>query len=103
MKKVLILGAGMVSRPIVKYLLNQPDYHIKMASRTVSKAEAIINSHERGKAEALDVSDDKHLEDLVADSDVTVSLLPYAYHVKVANFCIKHKKHLVTTSMLVKI
>ena len=53
MRRILILGAGMVSQPIVKYLLNQPDYHVKMASRTISKAEAVIGSHERGQAEEL--------------------------------------------------
>jgi saccharopine dehydrogenase-like NADP-dependent oxidoreductase len=98
MKKILILGAGMVSRPIVKYLLDQPDYYVKMASRTVGKADAIIDSHERGESEQFNVSDDKHLEKLVSEADVTVSLLPYEFHVKVANFCIKHKKHLITTS-----
>ena len=98
MKKILVLGAGMVSRPLVRYLLDQPDYFVKMASRTVSKAEKIINSHERGEAEALNVSDEKQLEKLISESDVTVSFLPYTYHVKVAKLCIKHKKHLVTTS-----
>ena len=98
MKRILVLGAGMISKPLVRYLLDQPDYHVKMASRTVSKAEKIIDSHKRGEAEALNVSDDVQLEKLVSESDVTVSLLPYTYHVKVAKLCIKHKKHLVTTS-----
>ncbi len=98
MKRILVLGAGMISKPLVRYLLDQPDYHVKMASRTVSKAEKIIDSHKRGEAEVLNVSDNVQLEKLVSESDVTVSLLPYAYHVKVAKLCIKHKKHLVTTS-----
>jgi len=98
MKNVLILGAGMVSRPIVHYLLDQPGIFVTMASRTVSKAEKIINNHQDGQPLALDISDDSRLEELVTKSDVIVSLLPYSYHVKVAKFCIKHQKHLVTTS-----
>ena len=98
MKKILVLGAGLVSRPLVRYLLDQPDYHVKMASRTVSKAEKIINSHERGEAIELNISDESKLEKLVTKSDIVVSLLPYTYHVKVAKLCIKHKKHMVTTS-----
>ena len=98
MKKVLVLGAGMVSRPVVRYLLDQPGYHVTMASRTVSKAERIIDNHDRGQAEALNVMDDAKLEQLISACDVTVSLLPYTYHVKVARLCIKHMKHLVTTS-----
>ena len=27
MKKVLILGAGLVARPLVRYLLDQPDFN----------------------------------------------------------------------------
>lgn len=97
-KDVLVLGAGMVSRPLVVYLLDQPGFSVTMASRTVSKVKKIIGNRSNGKAVELDVSDDAAVEKLVSKSDLTVSLLPYTYHVKVANFCIKHKKHLVTTS-----
>jgi len=94
----LVLGAGMVSRPLVRYLLDQPDFTVTMASRTVSKAERIINGHPDGKALSLDVSNDTQLEHLVSESDLAVSLLPYPFHVKVAELCIKHGKHTVTTS-----
>jgi saccharopine dehydrogenase-like NADP-dependent oxidoreductase len=98
MKKVLVLGAGMVSRPLVRYLLEQDNFKLTMASRTVSKAEKIINGHPDGKAVSLNVKNDSELEKLISEHDLTVSLLPYRYHVKVANFCIKHKKNMLTTS-----
>ncbi len=50
MKKVLVLGAGLVSRPLVRYLLDQPGFRVTVASRTVSKAEALIAGHPGGKA-----------------------------------------------------
>ena len=95
---ILILGAGLVSRPLVRYLLDLPNFKVIMASRTVSKAEKIIDGHPDGTAISLNVKDEGQLEELISNSDLTVSLLPYIYHVKVANFCIKHKKHMVTTS-----
>jgi saccharopine dehydrogenase (NADP+, L-glutamate forming) len=98
MKKILVLGAGMVSRPMIRYLLDQPDFHVIMASRTVSKAEQMIDGHPQGEAFSLDVNDDAKVEDFVSKADVVVSLLPYTFHVKVAEMCIKHKKHLITTS-----
>jgi saccharopine dehydrogenase (NADP+, L-glutamate forming) len=98
MKKILVLGAGMVSRPMIQYLLDQPDFHVIMASRTVSKAEQMIDGHPQGEAFSLDVNDDKKVEDFVSKADVVVSLLPYTYHVKVAEMCIKHKKQMITTS-----
>jgi saccharopine dehydrogenase-like NADP-dependent oxidoreductase len=98
MKKILVLGAGMVSRPMIQYLLGQPDYHVIMASRTVSKAEQMIDGHPKGEAFSLDVNDDRKVEDFVSKADLVVSLLPYTYHVKIAEMCIKHKKQMVTTS-----
>ena len=97
-KKVLILGAGLVSKPHVEYLLNQPDFLVTVASRTVSKAEKLVNGHERGKAIALNVKNDEKLSKLISEHDLAVSLLPYTFHPKVAKECIKHKKHMVTTS-----
>jgi saccharopine dehydrogenase (NADP+, L-glutamate forming) len=98
MKKILVLGAGMVSRPLVRYLLEIPDFSVVMASRTKSKAEKIINGHPHGIPLALDVSDEKTMESLITDTNVSVSLLPYQYHPMVAKYCITHKKHMVTTS-----
>jgi len=95
---VLILGAGLVSRPLVKYLLDHPSFSVTMASRTKQKAEKIIDKHPYGTAVELNVDDIVLLEKLISDSDIVVSLLPYNYHVKVAKICIKHSKHLITTS-----
>jgi saccharopine dehydrogenase-like NADP-dependent oxidoreductase len=98
MKKVLVLGAGLVTRPHVRYLLDVPDLEVIVASRTVSKAQALINGHPRGRAVALNVENETALEDLIGHADLSVSMLPYIYHPKVAALCVKHRKHMVTTS-----
>jgi saccharopine dehydrogenase-like NADP-dependent oxidoreductase len=98
MKKVLILGAGLVTRPHVRYLLDVPEFEVTVASRTVSRAEALVNGHPRGKAVALDVSDEGALEALIQETDLAVSMLPYIYHPTVAALCVKHRTHMVTTS-----
>ena len=100
MKNVLVLGAGLVSRPLVRYLLNVPEFRVTVASRTVSKAVKLIDGHPQGKAIELNVKNDAQLEELVSKCDLAISLLPYTYHVKVAELCIKHKKHMVTTSYI---
>jgi saccharopine dehydrogenase-like NADP-dependent oxidoreductase len=97
MKKVLILGAGMVVRPIVKYLLKK-DYYVTVATRTKSKAEAMIEGHPNGTSVAWTVDREDELDSMVESNDLTVSLLPYAYHLMVAKKCIAHKKNMVTTS-----
>ena len=101
MKKVLVLGAGMVAKPLVRYLLDH-DFQVKVATRTVSKAEKIIANHPKGIAEQLDVEDIAKVEKFVSESDLCISLLPYIHHVMIAKFCVKHKKHCVTTSYVSK-
>jgi len=97
MKKVLILGAGMVAKPMVKYLLEK-GINVIVASRTLSKAENLIEGHSNGKAIGWTIKEKDVLHKLVEDSDCVVSLLPYTYHVEVAGVCIEHKTDMVTTS-----
>ena len=99
MKRVLVLGAGLVAGPLVRYLLDQPGYHLTVASRTLGKAQALVGDHPQGRALAFDITQDgAKLGGLVADADLVVSLLPYIYHVQVAEQCVRHRCHLVTTS-----
>jgi saccharopine dehydrogenase-like NADP-dependent oxidoreductase len=97
MKKVLILGAGLVVRPIVKHLLNK-GIQVTVATRTKSKAEEMIAGHPNGIAVAWTVEDEDTLSKMIADHDLSVSLLPYLHHLLVAKYCLMHKKNMVTTS-----
>lgn len=98
MKKVLVLGAGLVTRPLVRYLLDQPDFHVTVASRTVSKADALVAGHPSGTTMTLLADDTEKLAKLVIEHDLAVSLLPAPLHPIVAELCIKNRKHMVTTS-----
>ncbi len=97
MKKVLILGAGMVVKPIVTYLLER-DYLVTVATRTKSKADDIIQGHKNGRSVQWTVDDTATLEKMIKEHDLTVSLLPWIHHIMVAKHCIRHKKNMVTTS-----
>lgn len=97
MKKVLILGAGMVVKPIVTYLLEK-GFEVTVATRTKSKAEAMIGGHPNGHAISWVIEDEKGLASMVASHDLTVSLLPWIHHISVAKQCIAHKRNMVTTS-----
>ncbi len=99
MKKVLILGAGLVSKPMVEYLLNE-GFEVTIATRTKDKADKLLKGHPHGKSVAWVTEDMDALSSMVKDTDLAVSLLPYRYHVQVALECLKHKKHLVTTSYI---
>lgn len=97
MKKVLILGAGMVVKPIVTYLLDK-GFKVTVATRTKSKAEAMIGGHPNGSAVSWVVEDEHGLSEMVSAHDLTVSLLPWTHHITVAKQCIAHRRNMVTTS-----
>ena len=98
MKKILILGAGLVAKPLVRYLLDKPEFQVEIATRTISKAEKLIDGHPRGTAKTLNLKDQDGLKKEVAGADLVISMVPYAFHPTVARFCIEHRKHMVTTS-----
>ncbi len=98
MQTVLVLGAGLVTRPLVRYLLDQPDFQVVVASRTVSKAEKLIDGHRRGIAKTLLIQDANLLRELISESDLAISLVPYAHHPTVAKLCLELGKPMVTTS-----
>ena len=97
MKKVLVLGAGWVSRPLVRYLMDS-GFEVTVASRTVSKAEKLIEGHSLGRALSLNVDDVQAMRKLVQNCDVAVSLLPATRHLEVARACLDMGKHMATTS-----
>jgi saccharopine dehydrogenase-like NADP-dependent oxidoreductase len=92
-----VLGAGLVAKPLVHYLL-QKGYRVIVASRTVSKAEALIAGFQNGEAHALLSDDEPKLAAFVKECDLAVSLLPPPQHPVVAKHCIANKKQMVTTS-----
>ena len=98
MKKVLVLGAGLVARALVRYLLAQEGFEVEVVSRTLGKAQALVGDAKNGSAEQLDVDNQAELERLISKADLSISLLPYVYHPLVAKLCIKHKKAMVSAS-----
>ncbi len=98
MKHVLCLGAGLVARPYIDYLLKK-GFQVTVASRTVSKAERMVNGHANGIPVAFDIQrEPERLKELVKPADLVTSLLPYTHHVTVANECLRQGKHMATTS-----
>jgi saccharopine dehydrogenase (NADP+, L-glutamate forming) len=97
MYKVLILGTGLVVKPMVEYLLKN-NFRLMIASPMKERADAMINGNPLGSSLDWSMDDPAMLEKLIAECDITVSLLPYKYHSDVALVCLRHGKSLVTTS-----
>jgi saccharopine dehydrogenase-like NADP-dependent oxidoreductase len=97
MKKVLILGAGLIAKPMVEYLLGN-GFSLMIASPMKERADEMINGNRLGNSLDWSMDDTETLRKLVNEYDITVSLLPYKLHTDVARVCLKYKKPLVTAS-----
>jgi len=97
MKKVLILGAGLVVKPMVTYLLRR-EYQVTIASPMKDRADEMIQGNPHGVAINWTMDEDEKLGEMIRDHDLTVSFLPYVFHVQVAKKCLKYKKNMVTAS-----
>ncbi len=100
MKKVAILGAGFVTEPLAGYLMDECAYDVVIATRTPSKAEKIIGGRRNGTAMAWVAEQHDALDTLVREVDLVVSMIPPHMHIPVAEACLRHRKHLVTTSYI---
>ena len=87
----------MVVKPMVEYLL-QNNFQLLIASPMKERADEMIRGNPDGSSLDWSMDDPATLEKLVAEYDITVSLLPYKFHVDVARICLRFGKSLVTTS-----
>lgn len=100
MKKVAILGAGLVTEPLAHYLMDECEHQVVIATRTPSKAEQIIDGRSNGRFMPWLSGQHDVLDRLVQEVDLVVSMIPPTMHIPVAKACLRHRKHLVTTSYI---
>ena len=98
MKRILVLGAGRVAGPCIRYLLRQQDMEVTVMDMDVHRARQLVGDSQNGKV--LRGNTPGEFEAEIAKSDVVVDLLPSHLHVEIAKLCLKHKKHLVNPSYL---
>lgn len=95
-KKVLILGAGYVSEPVVEYLSRDSSLSLTIVSALKNEADKLANKYERCSPMLLDVTRSRdELEKLIKSHHCVISLLPYSFHASVAELCVKYKVRVV--------
>lgn len=100
MKHVLVLGAGLVSTPLVRYFLARRDWRLTVAADNISRVEPLIAERSRARGVRVDVSDVTVMRSLMRDADVVVNLLPASMLPEVANAAIEERKPMVSTSYI---
>ncbi|PLB39771.1 saccharopine dehydrogenase (NADP+, L-glutamate-forming) [Aspergillus candidus] len=95
--KVLMLGAGFVTRPTLD-ILSESGVAVTVACRTLESARALSAGVKNATPISLDVTNDQALDAELAKHDLVISLIPYTFHAVVIKSAIRTKKHVVTTS-----
>ncbi|NVO32050.1 saccharopine dehydrogenase family protein [Hymenobacter lapidiphilus] len=102
MPRILLLGAGRSAASLINYLLHHAPtegWRLTIADVQPAHLAPVLAAHsEYAQAVPFDVHDENLLEELVADADVVVSMLPALFHAPVARACVRHGRHLATAS-----
>jgi saccharopine dehydrogenase-like NADP-dependent oxidoreductase len=100
MKKVLVLGAGRVSRPCVDYLGRLDDTVVHVADVSEDNLRQTVAGIPGAKTHVCDAGGQ---EDLLLEEikpDIVVNLLPPAFMAPIARECLKHRTPLVHPAYL---
>uniref|UniRef100_A0A3Q4BTD7 Alpha-aminoadipic semialdehyde synthase, mitochondrial n=1 Tax=Mola mola TaxID=94237 RepID=A0A3Q4BTD7_MOLML len=101
MKRVLLLGSGYVSGPVIEYLTRDERTQVTVGSVQLKQAEELAAKYPNTIPIMLDASSKEgHVDSLIQDHDLVISMLPYTFHPLVAKRCIKRKVNMVTASYL---
>lgn len=105
MKKILILGAGLSSSSLIKYLLDHSaeyDWKIKVGDVSLELATKKIANHKNGEALKFDVFNEQQRIEEIQNADVVISMLPARFHHLVAENCVEFGKNMITASYVSK-
>ncbi|MCZ6899660.1 MAG: saccharopine dehydrogenase NADP-binding domain-containing protein [Bacteroidetes bacterium] len=101
MKKIILLGAGLSTSTLIRYLLKtckEQQWELVVGDIDVQEAEKKIAGHEAGIACQFDLSNQSQTEQLINQANLVISMLPASYHPQVAKMCGEIGKHLLTAS-----
>ncbi len=105
MENILILGAGLSSSTMIKYLLDHSEkygWKITVGDISIETAKKKIAGHPNGTAIQFDIKDEKLKINSIKNADVVVSFLPAFMHPLVAKTCVELGKHMVSASYVSK-
>ena len=103
MKSILILGAGLSSSSLIRYLLQhsiEQNWKVYVVDQNIDLLNKKIANHPNGIALNINAlnRDERILE--IKKADIVISMLPAIYHPEIAKDCILLKKNLITPSYI---
>ncbi len=103
MKTILVLGAGLSSSSLIRYLLDhstENDWQIRIVDRDMSLVQQKIGGHKNGVALSFNALEASERLPEIEKADLVISMLPARFHLEVAEDCISTKTNLITPSYI---
>ncbi|MCF6366205.1 MAG: saccharopine dehydrogenase NADP-binding domain-containing protein [Bacteroidales bacterium] len=105
MNKIFLIGAGLSASTLINYLLDNSEEHnwkLRVGDFSLETAKKKIKGHKNAEAIKFDIYDEMQRDEEIKNADIVISMLPARMHHMVAEYCIKHKKDMVTASYVSK-
>ncbi|EGW06535.1 Alpha-aminoadipic semialdehyde synthase, mitochondrial [Cricetulus griseus] len=99
-KKVLVLGSGYVSGPVLEYLSRDNKIEITVGSDMTNQMQQLSKKYNINPVSVTIGKQEEKLQSLIASQDLVISLLPYALHPVVAKACISNRVNMITASYI---
>src|SRR4051812_23639943 len=103
MQTILIAGAGKSSIYLIQYLLTyapRNKWKVIVADGDANVIKEKTGSSTFAEAAVIDITNAAEREPLVKQADIVISLMPPHLHIHLAKDCLKHRKHLITSSYI---
>lgn len=103
MKTILILGAGLSSSSLIRYLLEKSvenNWQLRIVDQDMELVKTKINGHSNGTALSFNALDSDERRPEIEKADLVISMLPARFHIGVAEDCIALKTNLITPSYI---
>ena len=102
MRNILILGAGLSSTTLIKYLLDHSEnqWVVRVGDIRLENAQEKIRNHPNGEAFAFDVHNVDQRTEEIRLAQIVISMLPARMHHLVAETCVEVGRDMVTASYL---
>jgi len=103
MKNILVLGAGLSSSSLIRYLLENSmknDWQVRIVDQDIELVKSKIDGHINGEALVFNALDENERRPEIEKADLVISMLPARFHIGVAEDCISLKTNLITPSYI---
>ncbi|NRA11361.1 MAG: saccharopine dehydrogenase NADP-binding domain-containing protein [Crocinitomicaceae bacterium] len=103
MKNILVLGAGLSSSSLIRYLLEnsvENDWKVCIVDQDIDMVQSKIDGHINGKAMSFNAIYAEQRRPEIEKADLVISMLPARFHVPIAEDCITYKTDLITPSYI---